>query len=47
MKAVSRILKDKYEKEKERYWNQFNTMEQILASYNSQSMMISQQFSGY
>ena len=40
-------LKDKYEKEKERYWNQFNTMEQILASYNSQSMMISQQFSGY
>ncbi|MEA4892947.1 MAG: flagellar filament capping protein FliD [Peptococcaceae bacterium] len=40
-------LKNKYEKEKTRYWNQFNTMEQVLANYSSQSSFISQQFSSY
>ena len=40
-------LKTKYEAERTRYWNQFTAMERILSNYNSQSMMISQQFSGY
>ncbi len=40
-------LQAKYDKEKQRYWDQFNTMEQILANFNSQSAMISSQFSGY
>lgn len=39
-------LKYKYEREKTRYWNQFNTMESVLANYNSQSMWMTQQFSG-
>ena len=37
----------KFELEKTRYWNQFNSMETMMANYNSQSSMISQQFSGY
>lgn len=41
-------LQDKYDKEKQRYWNQFNSMESILANFNSQSSMIQSQFgSGY
>ncbi len=40
-------LTERYEMEKERYWADFNAMEQILANYNAQSTMISQQFSGY
>ena len=38
-------LNKTYAKERERYWNQFNNMETILASYNTQSSMISQYFS--
>lgn len=40
-------LEDQYDREKERYWNQFNTMEQILANFNSQSAMLQSQFSSY
>ncbi len=40
-------LESKYEKEKTRYWNQFNTMEQVLANFNSQSSMIQSQFMAY
>lgn len=39
-------LKGKYEKERQRYWNQFNQMESILANYNTQGNMITQYFSG-
>lgn len=39
-------LERKYEKEKQRYWNQFNRMESILANFNSQSSMIQSQFMG-
>lgn len=39
-------LKAKYEKEKARYWKQFNSMESIMANFSSQSAMISQQFGG-
>lgn len=39
-------LKYKYEKERTRYWNQFNNMEKVLANFNTQSSMISQQFGG-
>ena len=38
-------LKDKYDRQKTRYWKQFSSMETIMANYNSQSMAISQQFS--
>ena len=47
---ASRIkdLQAKYESERARYWNQFNAMERALATFNSQSNMIAQQFSsGY
>ena len=37
-------LQRKYELERTRYWNQFNSMESILSNYNSQSMWLSQQF---
>lgn len=40
-------LQAKYEKEKRRYWGQFNRMEQILANFNSQSSMIQSQFMGF
>lgn len=36
-------LKRTYEKEKERYWRQFNTMESALASLNTQSNWLAQQ----
>lgn len=39
-------LTHKYEKERQRYWKQFNTMEQILSNFNTQSSYISQQFGG-
>ncbi|MEG0778485.1 MAG: flagellar filament capping protein FliD, partial [Oscillospiraceae bacterium] len=39
------FLQNKYERERSRYWNQFSQMEKILSNYNSQSNMISQQFS--
>jgi len=38
-------LKAKYEKERQRYWNQFNSMEQMIQQMNSQSSWIAQQFS--
>ena len=36
-------LKRTYEKEKTRYWKQFNAMEQMIANMNSQSSWLSQQ----
>lgn len=38
-------LKDKYDRDKEKYWSQFSSMETILSNYNSQSSMISNMFS--
>ena len=37
-------LQDKYERERARYWNQFNTMERIMATYMAQSQYIEQMF---
>lgn len=37
-------LKRKYEKEKQRYWRQFNAMEQAISNMNSQSSWLAQQF---
>ncbi len=37
-------LKDKYEKEKARYWKQFNSMETALANLNSQSSWLASYF---
>ncbi len=39
-------LQTQYEKERARYWNQFNSMESILANYNSQMNMITQMSGG-
>ena len=39
-------LKRTYEKEKTRYWNQFNTMEQVISNMSAQSSWLLQQFSG-
>ena len=36
-------LKRTYEKEKARYWKQFNAMEQLIANMNSQSSWLAQQ----
>ena len=38
-------LKDKYDDEKEHYWAKFSAMESAMASYSSQSSMISSTFS--
>ncbi len=38
-------LKNKYEKEKSRYWRQFNSMETALSNLNTQSGWLTQQFS--
>ena len=38
-------LKNSYEKEKERYWKQFNTMEQLISNMNTQSSWLAMQFS--
>ncbi len=40
-------LNAKYEREKERYWNQFNAMEKYIAQMNSQSSWLAQQLGGY
>ena len=40
-------LKSIYEKQKERYWKQFNTMERVLANMSSQSSYLSSQFFSY
>lgn len=40
-------LQSIYDKQKERYWKQFNTMEQVLANMSSQSSYLTSQFSGY
>lgn len=40
-------LKSIYEKQKERYWKQFNTMEQVLANMSAQSSYLSSQFFSY
>ena len=39
-------LKRTYEKEKTRYWNQFNAMEQVISNMSAQSSWLLQQFSG-
>ena len=38
-------LKNAYENEKNRYWNQFNTMEQLIQRMNQQSSWLAYQFS--
>lgn len=38
-------LKAKYETEKTKYWNQFNSMEELISNMNSQSAWLTQQFS--
>jgi flagellar capping protein FliD len=38
------FLNVRYEKEKNRYWDQFNSMEKIIANYSAQSAYLSQQF---
>lgn len=38
-------LQEKYNDEKERYWNKFNSMETVIAQYQSQSSLISSSFS--
>ena len=38
-------LKRTYEREKNRYWSEFNTMEQLISNMNVQSSWLSQQFS--
>ena len=35
-------LKQQYEAEKSRYWNQFNTMEQLISEMNTQSAYLAQ-----
>ena len=39
------VLKRTYEKQKNRYWSEFNTMEQLISNMNVQSSWLSQQFS--
>lgn len=39
-----KTLKKTYEKQKTRYWNQFNSMEKLIANMNSQSSWLAQQF---
>ncbi|MEG1366319.1 MAG: flagellar filament capping protein FliD, partial [Oscillospiraceae bacterium] len=38
-------LNSKYKSEYDRYWKQFNNMEQMIQKMNSQSSWLSQQFS--
>ncbi len=38
-------LKDKYERERQRYWNLFNSMETTMSNYNTQSNMLASYFS--
>ena len=38
------ILNTRYNKEKDRYWKQFNAMETIISNYSSQSAYLGQQF---
>jgi len=38
------LLNTRYEKEKDRYWKQFNAMETIISNYSSQSAYLGQQF---
>lgn len=38
-------LKNQYEQEKDRYWKQFNAMEQMISNMNTQSAWLMQQFS--
>ncbi len=48
MVSISERIKDlqaKYERERQRYWNQFNSMETIMNNYNAQSNMLSSYFS--
>ena len=38
------LLNTRYNKEKDRYWKQFNAMESIISNYSSQSAYLGQQF---
>ncbi|MBR2876583.1 MAG: flagellar filament capping protein FliD [Clostridia bacterium] len=38
------VLNTRYDKEKDRYWKQFNAMETIISNYSSQSAYLGQQF---
>ena len=38
------VLNTRYNKEKDRYWKQFNAMETIISNYSSQSAYLGQQF---
>lgn len=38
------LLNTRYNKEKDRYWKQFNAMETIISNYSSQSAYLGQQF---
>ena len=40
-------LKRTYEAEKTRYWNQFNTMEQMISNMNTQSSYLAQMMGGF
>lgn len=49
MKAIDdkiAALKRTYEAEKTRYWNQFNTMEQLISNMNTQSAYLAQMMGG-
>jgi flagellar capping protein FliD len=39
-------LQATYDNEKERYWNEFNTMEQLISQMNQQSSWLASQFAG-
>jgi flagellar capping protein FliD len=38
------LLNTRYNREKDRYWKQFNAMETIISNYSSQSAYLGQQF---
>ena len=38
------LLNTRYNKEKDRYWKQFNAMETIISNYSAQSAYLGQQF---
>ena len=39
-------LKDKYEREQERYWKQFTNLEKVMNQYNTQASWLAEQFGG-
>ncbi len=48
LQSISTRIKElqaKYERERQRYWNQFNAMESAMSNYNAQSNMLASYFS--